>query len=272
MKHAALLVLLCSCASFIDDKAASSTLRILEKSMQAASRQGDLQLAREAMPGGILQLEAFALAYPKHTKFRVMHADAICQYAVAFVFDDWEDATFRNDKAEAERTSERLTGLLRSCVAANDALPASTRKDLWLATVGAVEIAVSPLANVARLPTVKKQLAAVAQRAPGFSNADAEVLLGTLEAATAGIFGGPDGTARFDAARKLTQGRVLNVEVMFARAVAVARKDRALFSSTLERVIAVDTTKWPEQRLANELARTKARRYLAAIDTLFPPR
>ena len=272
MTRLALLALLCSCSSFIDDKAASSTLRILDKSMQAASRQGDLQLAREALPGGIVQLEAFALAYPKHPKFRVMHADALCQYAVAFVFDDWEDASLLGNRAASERIATRLSGLLRACVAANEPLPASTRKDLWLATAGAVEIALAPFANVTKLPSVKKQLAAIATKAPGFRNADAEILLGTLEAATAGVFGGPDGTARFDAARKLTQGRVLNVDVMFARAVAVARKDRKLFSSTLEGVLAANVEQWPEQRLANELARTKAQRYLTAIDVLIPPR
>ena len=62
----------------------------------------------------------------------------------------------------------------------------------------------------------------------------------------------------------------LIVDVMFARGTAVARKDRALFTSTLEKVLATDPTQWPERRLANELARKKARRYLAAIEKLLP--
>jgi TRAP transporter T-component len=271
MKLALALTLLTGCASFIDNKAASSTLKILEKSQQAAARLGDVQLAREALPGGILQLEAFALAYPDHTRFRVMHADAVCNYAVAFVFDDWEDASLANRAQDATRIAARLDGLLATCVSANKALPASTRRDLWLAMVGAVRLAVAPLANVSRLADIKAALAAVATKQPGFSNADAELLLGTLEAATHRLFGGADGTARFTAARTSTQGKVLNVDVMHARAVAVANKDRDLFVSTLERVIATDITKWPEHRLANELAKQKARRYLESIDTLIPP-
>lgn len=267
----AALALLAGCASFIDNKAASSTLKILEKSQQAAARMGDLQLAREALPGGIIQLEAFALAYPDHKQFRVMHTDSVCQYAVAFVFDDWEEASLTNRAADATKIAARLEGLLATCVAANKALPASTRRDLWLAMVGAVQLAVAPLANVSRLGDIKAALANVATTKPGFSNADAELLLGTLEAATHRLFGGGDGVARFDAARKLTQGKVLNVEVMYARAIAVGNKDRDAFVTTLERVIATDTTKWPEHRLANELAKQKARRYLAAIDTLIPP-
>lgn len=265
------LVALTGCASFIDNKAASSTLKILAKSQEAAARLGDVQLAREALPGGILQLEAFALAYPDHTQFRVMHADSVCNYAVAFVFDDWEDASLTNRTQDATKIAARLDGLLATCVSANKALPASIRRDLWLAMVGAVQLAVAPLANVSRLSDIKAALAKVASTKPGFSNSDAELLLGTLESATHRLFGGGDGKDRFEAARKQTGGKVLNVDVMYARAIAVANKDRDLFVTTLERVIATDTTKWPDYRLANELAKQKARRYLAAIDTLIPP-
>lgn len=290
------LALLSGCASFIDRKAASSTYRILEKSMEAAERQSDLQLAREALPGGIMQLSAFALAYPDHRGFRVMHADALCQYAVAFVFDDWEDATLTGRRDAADPIAERLPGLLRSCVDANvallpppwraahaaggDAFTAKlaglTRAEvpavLWIAMAGSVEIALAPFANLTKLPVVKATLARIAEVFPGYHDADAEILLGTLEAATSAMFRGADGVERFAAARKLAGERALSVEVMFARGVAVGRKDRALFTTTLERVLAADVTRWPEHRLANEVARKKARRYLAAIDTLIPPR
>ena len=297
MKRAVLLMTaLAGCASFIDNKAASSTYRILEKSMEAAGRQSDLQLAREALPGGIMQLAAFSLAYPDHRGFRVMHADALCQYAVAFVFDDWEDATFTGRVEAAEPIAERLDGLLASCVDANVALlpPAwriahasgaeaftaklatLTRAEvpavLWIAMAGSVKIALAPIANISKLPVVKTTLARVAEVAPGYHDADAEILLGTLEAALSAMFKGSDGAARFAAARKLAGERALSVEVMFARGVAVARKDRALFTVTLERVLAADLARWPEHRLANELARKKARRYLAAIDSLIPAR
>jgi hypothetical protein len=283
-----LVLALTGCASFIDDKAAASTYRILEKSMQAAPRQADLELARDAMPGGIMQLEAFALAYPDHRGFRELHANALCQYAVAFVFDDWEQASFAGRRDDAERIAERLRGLLETCVSAQRALlpaawqqgsitarlPTLTREQvpavLWLATAGVVQLALDPMANLAQLPAIKAELARCADVAPGFRNADAEVLLGTLQAGQAGFFGGNDGNEYFVRARKLAGESVLNVEVMFARGVAVARKDRALFTSTLERVLATDLRRWPEQRLANEIARKKARRYLTAVDKLVP--
>ncbi|MEO8553773.1 MAG: TRAP transporter TatT component family protein, partial [Kofleriaceae bacterium] len=84
--------------------------------------------------------------------------------------------------------------------------------------------------------------------------------------AAAGRLLGGDGHARFEAARG--DGRLL-ADVMFARAVAIRRGDRALFEATLQRVLAADVRRWPERRLANELALRKARRYLAATDVLF---
>ena len=287
------LVAVGGCASFIDDKAATSTLRILSKSTEAAQRQRDPELAREALPGGILQLEAFALAYPGRREFRVMHADAVCQYAVAFVFDDWEAAAFANRADDVDRLGDRLTDLLGSCVDAQlgllpqawrDAyakgpaglgalLPAMTRDQatqvLWLGTTGAVRIAIAPLQHLSTVPAITAILTRCAAVAPGLRDAEADILLGTLQAALASVFRDkPDGSAHFARARKLAGEGVLAVDVMYARGVAVAHKDRALFTQTLERILAADLDRWPERRLANGLARRKAKRYLTAIDTL----
>ncbi len=287
----ALLVVLAGCSGIIENKAAESTFAVLEKSQIAAKRQPDLELARAAVPGGLLQLEAFALAYPEHRGFRVMHAEALCQYATAFVFDDWEDATLAK-RDDADRLGTRVRGLVAQCIEANLALlPASwrsarasgewtqdlakaTRDDVnalrWIATGDAVLLALSPFARIATFPAIDATLSRVIELAPGEHESDAELMLGTLRAGRSQFLGGDDGSALFEKARKDLGAGSLVADVMFARALAVARKDRALFTSTLERVLAADVTAWPERRLANELARVKAARYLAAIDALIP--
>jgi len=278
----------------VERQAASSTYRILLASVEAAQRQPDLELARAAMPGGLLQLEAFALAYPEHTGFRRLHADASCQYAIAFVFDDWEDARLGGRAPEAERIAARLRTLLPRCVEANLALlPAAWRETrarggepyrallrtatreqvpslLWIANAEAIQLALDPMRHVARLGTIMATLQRSAELEPGFREASAELLLGSLEAGRSSVFGGSDGSAYFERARTRAGKGALMVEVMFARGVAVARKDPALFEATLRRVLAADVERWPERRLANELARRKARRYLAARATLIP--
>jgi hypothetical protein len=283
------LALLGGCESFISKRAASSTFAILEKSNIVAQREADLDLARDATPGGLMQLEAFALAYPDHAGFKRLHAEAFCSYAVAFVFDDWEDASLTGRTADAETIATRLRPLLARCAALNRALlpqpwrakplaallplatPSHAPALLWLATTDAVSLALAPMANFTKLPDIRAALTRCAELAPGAHNADAELLLATLDAGTGAIFGTTDGHAAFDRARKVAGPGALIVDVMFARGTAVARKDRALFTSTLERTLATDVTQWPERRLANELARRKAHRYLAAIDKLLPP-
>lgn len=278
-----------SCGSFIDNQAAASTYRILLQSTRAAERQADIELARAALPGGMLQLEAFSLAYPDHRGFKALHADAYCQYAVAFVFDDWEDAKLGGRASEAVAIAERLEPLLAHCAALNRArLPpalqeresrrarlADARREhvdalLWIATTDAVRIAIDPIHNLGRLADVEALLTRCSELAPGFQRASAELLLASLAAGRGAVFGGSDGHALFQRARALAGDGALMVDVMYARGTAVARKDRALFAKALQRALTADVARWPERRLDNELARRKARRYLAAIDTLIP--
>lgn len=288
------VVLTVGCSGFIEKRAASTTYDIIVKSMTVAKRQADIELARDAMPGGLMQLQTFALAYPDHQGFKTLNAEASCQYAIGFVFDDWEEAKLTGHTDEADRLARRLGPLLKMCVDANLALlppawrdarardpdatiallPSATRAQvpalLWIASADAVELALEPMKHLGKLGMIKAQLATCSKLAPGFHDADAELLLATLTSALSMLPGGRDGAAEFARARKLAGEGALIVDVMMARGVGVARKDRALFETTLQQVLAADLSKWPERRLSNELAKRKARRYLAAAQTLLP--
>jgi hypothetical protein len=265
--RASLFMLLASCGGFIDHQAATSTLKILQGANSVAEREADVALAREALPAGIFQLAAFAKAYPDEPAFAEMHAEAVCQYAAGFVFDDWEDASM-NARDTAPITA-RLQLDLRECVAANTPANTTNRKR-WIATADALSIAIDPVHNLGKLPATIATLEQTIAVAPGAHAADSELLLGTLRAATSPFFHGPDGSAEFEAAKRTLGEGALMVDVMFARSVAVARKDRALFEARLHHVLDADPERWPERRLANELARQKARRYLAAEALLLP--
>lgn len=289
---ATVLSALTACSGFINKQAADSTYRILEKSQAAGRRQADVELARAAVPSGIVQLEAFALAYPDHRGFKLLHADAVCQYAVGFVFDDWEDAQLAGRDDEAERLATRVTGLVSACVDTNlPLLPAAWREArardgdawntmlakatgehvpqlLWIASADAVLLAMDPMRNLGKLDSITATLERCIALRPGFRDSDAELLLGSLEAGRSRFFGGPDGSARFERARAQQGVGALLVDVMFARGTLAAKRDRARFEATLQQVLAADTSRWPERRLSNELARRKAARYLASIDRL----
>lgn len=295
MCFALLSIAAAGCRSFIDNQAADSTYRILSKAQEVGRRQADLELAREAMPGGIFQLETFALAYPDHRGFKLMHAEALCQYAVSFVFDDWEDAALRGKSDLAADVGARVFRLTSACADANlallppawraarvkgaaawDAIVATASRAqvpqlLWIATTDALALAIEPMKHIANLPSIIAALERCIALAPGFHDSDGEILLGTLEAGRSQFFGGSDGAQRFERARTQLGPGAFLVDVMFARGTVVAREDRARFTSILQTVVSTDLTAFPSRRLANELARRKAVRYLSAIDRLIPP-
>lgn len=277
-----------ACSGFIDRRAADSTYKIVAASGAAAQREADVELARAALPAGVVQLAAFAQAYPDHAGFRALHAEATCQYAIAFVYDDWDAATLAGRTDDAAHLADRVSGLLARCEELTRARLAPARRALplaqlaatataseapillWLAQAGSIAIALAPLAHLGDLAGVEAALATCARLAPGAREATAEVMQATLAASKPAIAGGDPSGAGFARARTLAGEGAFLVDVLEARVAAVGRGDRARFTQLLEGVLARDPARWPERRLGNELARAKARRYLAAIDRLFP--
>ena len=70
------------------------------------------------------------------------------------------------------------------------------------------------------------------------------------------------GKAEFERAIEITENKFLLAKVLLARKYAVATQDKELFRKTLVEVLQTDPAIWPAQRLANEIAHRRARRYL----------
>ena len=67
----------------------------------------------------------------------------------------------------------------------------------------------------------------------------------------------------FQRAIELTENKFLLHRVLMAKACAVILQDQKLFHDTLVGVLTTSPAIYPEQRLANELAHVRAKRYLA---------
>ncbi len=74
---------------------------------------------------------------------------------------------------------------------------------------------------------------------------------------------------RITASARYPEGRALLSRVLWAYRVGLLTNDRKLFHDQLVRVLETDPSIWPEQRLANEIAHRRARRYLAHEKQLF---
>jgi hypothetical protein len=88
--------------------------------------------------------------------------------------------------------------------------------------------------------------------------------LGMLYMAQSPALGGePErGAKHFKRAMEITDNKFLLVRVLYARRYAVMMQDRKLFRDTLVDVLQTPPSIWPEERLANEIAHRRARRYL----------
>jgi hypothetical protein len=75
--------------------------------------------------------------------------------------------------------------------------------------------------------------------------------------------GNPEqGRRHFERAIEVTGGRFLLAKVYLARDYCRTVQNRELFHKTLVEVLQTDPAIWPEERLANEIAHRRARRYL----------
>jgi tetratricopeptide (TPR) repeat protein len=140
-----------------------------------------------------------------------------------------------------------------------------------LALASAINLNRQDLARVVDLPKAIALIKRAHELDPKFYNAGAAMTLGIIYCSQGKAIGGdPDlGKKMFEEAIHATDGKYLMTKVMFARFYAVIVQDRDLYTKTLKEVIAAPNDLYPQQRLANALAKKRAERYLKKIEEYF---
>jgi len=167
-----------------------------------------------------------------------------------------------------QQTYNRLAGALATC-----------KKD----AVGGMFWSAMPIANainmsrdkiefLAQLSAVRLLLERVIELDEGYYHASAHVAMGAMLGGV-GKMGGGDANAskkHFDRALVLTGGRFLLVQQMMAETLMVQSQDGESFDALLGQIENFDLDDYPEQRLANALAKRKARQLAEQRSELFP--
>lgn len=288
---------LCGCAGWVERRAVRTTVDLIGRTRAAMAQESDIELARNAIPGSIKTLEGFYLVDPGNRALLALLAESYCQYAAGFLQDDWEAAILAGQRAEAHALRARARALAARCVGYAvllldddwqqtiyrdpDALvDLAARSDgdavegmFWAALGLGTMIGMNPTDHTLGpyLPAVVAMLERVIALAPDFAQGLPHMTLAIILGARSAAVGGDPARAAalFERARAITGGKALMVDVMMARSYAVSTRDQALFRSLLERVVRTPASAWPAQRLANELAHRKARRYLAHEQRFF---
>ncbi len=288
------------CQEFMIDVTVDSTAPVLKRASKSLDEESDVQLARDALPAQIKTVDGFLAAGPRNPDLLEMTAMAYVQYAFGFLEDDLE-ALPAGDTPERRALVDRCTGLyeraydigLRHVALDRAELPQLAKQgsadDLgktlvrarkrsaaglnWagVALASAINLHRDDIARVADLPRAIAMLERSHALDPAYYVHNAALSLAVIYASQGRAAGGDPARAKqlFDEVLGATGGRFLMAKVLFARYYATVTLDRALYQRTLTEVLATPGSIWPEQRLANELARRRAARYLKEVDDLF---
>lgn len=274
----------------------NTTSKVLARAQPAIRQEADYEMAARAIPASLKTVEGFHVVNPDNETLTRILAEGYCQYATGFVEDEWEMAEMQKRFDDADYHSQRATKMFLRCmgyglellggdwskaisgdvesfrqkVAGTDA----DQRDgmLWTAIglAGAINQNKDDIALISHLPKARALLERLVQLDDAEGDRDPatralpHIALASMSVAMSKAMGGnPDlGAKHFQRAMELTQNKFLLAKVFYARRYAVAVQNRELFRKSLVEVLRTDPAIWPDQRLANEIAHRKARRYL----------
>jgi hypothetical protein len=306
MRLALVLVLIAASAGCDLGKiTVETTSKVLVRGQPAIQQESDYELARQAIPGALKTVESFWVVDPDNKNLIKILTEGFCQYGTAFVEDDWEAARLVKDLHAVEYHNERATKMFTRCLNyALLSLGKRWQRDLF-GTLDAVAallreeggakhrfammyagIALGSIVNhnltqidlLAYLPTVEMVLDHILELDKRELPKDLShaalpyIALGMLHTGRPPAMGGDPDRARgyFEKALEITGGKFLLARALMAYRVGLAKGDRKFFHDQLKQVLETSPSVWPEQRLANEVAHRKARRYLSKEKELFP--
>lgn len=293
---AAALLILCSSGCNIQKLTVNTTSKVLVKAQPAIKQEPDYDMAARAIPASLKTVEGFHMVDPENKRLVKILAEGYCQYATGFIEDEWEQAALEKRFDDAEYQSQRATKAFIRCMGYGLELlggewkkalsgeggafakkVAGAGKDerdglLWVGVglAGAINQNKDDIALVSQLPKARAIFERLAQLDEGDEDRDPtlralpHIALASMAVAMSKAMGGkPElGQKHFLRAMELTHDKFLLAKVFYARRYAVAVQDKALFRKALVEVLQTDPAVWPDQRLANEIAHRRARRYL----------
>ncbi len=277
---AVILASSCSSTKFMVD----SMEPLLDKMNTAIQKNNDVELVKDAIPAGLVQLDGLIEASPDNVKLLVRAAEGYNGYTFVFVED--------TDKARARklylRSFQYATRALKQKKKFADAFDGPVKefeesltvfgpKDVpalfwgassWLSWAG---LNVDDPEIFLALPKIKAMLKRSVELDETYQYGAAHTILGILYASRPAAHGGkPDmAKAEFDRSFEISGRRMLVFHLMYAKYYAYQIQDRELFIATLKEVLSAPDDILPEMAFINAAAKKKAKKLLDNVNTIF---
>jgi tetratricopeptide (TPR) repeat protein len=264
--------------------AVSTIGNIVEDGFTGFTEESDLELAAQALPGNLKLLEVMLKSDPENKKMLRLLSEGYASYTLGFVEDesperarvfytrarDYGLRILRQDKAFARALDGSIDDLKAE-------LGRRTRDDVpavfWTAFGWGsyIYLSLSDPNALADLPRAEAMMRFVADKDSSYYYGGAFVFLGTLYGSRSRMLGGDPDLARgyFERALNINKGKFLMTDVYYARSVALQTLDEELFNKLLKTVEETSIEVLPEFRLANAIAKKKAKLLLSKKDELF---
>jgi predicted anti-sigma-YlaC factor YlaD len=260
-------------------------------------RDDDPDLVAEALLFGLKLIESLLAESPKHKGLLLAAASGFTEYGYAFVdthadevmaesMDRGKYLQFRARRLYLRAHAYGLRGLEVSypgISAALDTEPAGAlarvrRQDIALLywTAASQGLAISSSKSepemIAQIPVVDAMLRRAVELDETWGAGAVPEALISLESARAGVKPAEKQAhmrSYFERGLVLSKGARASTFVSYAENACVPAQDRAQFQSLLEKALDINVDREPENRLANLVAKRRARWLLGRIDELF---
>jgi len=259
-------------------------LPLVEGQYVALQEEADPRLAENALPANLKMLEGF-LKEDKNNSFLLTRlSEGFCSYSFSFIEEfhpDRASALYQRGKIFALRALAAETSVMNldelNLDPFNTALAKMGKENVpslfWLGQCWGGWLTLSldipqAFADVSKVESLMKR---VLDLDASYNYAGPHTFLGAFYGSRGKMLGGDPEKSRyhFEQSIALTRNRFLLNRVMYAKTYAVQTQDKKLFVEQLEAVLKSPGNILPEQRLANEVAKLKAKRLLEMADELF---
>lgn len=261
-----------------------ASMPMVEGGIEALYRESDLQLAESAFGPNIELMEGMLVNDPDNAELQQYAAQAYYGYAYGFVEEEDSQRAARLYRRGMQHGLQalRLAGFKVSATettldefASNvqklhkDAVPAL----FWSASCWAkwIDMNRDDVAAIGELPRAVAMMDRVLALDENYFLAGPHIFMGVYHGGRSPMLGGNFELAdqHFNEARAYTNNKLLIVNVLQAQFLERQRYDKEAFHKLLTAVVEAPEDLYPEQALANAMARTKAKILLEKEDQWF---
>ena len=279
---------------------ANQTAAILVKASAAYDRESDLEFAEQSGLSNLKMLEGLLEVTPDNPDLLLLTSSSFTRYAFGFIEERMEVADERYDLDEKDKLIHRSVNFyerakeygLRLIAQSRNKFPQVIDQDLellseelkhlkrkqasalfwvayaWGSIINLQQDKPERLVEQPKVELIKKSV----------QELDETLLFGVDHIYNCAYYGGraemlggnpSEAKRHLERAIEISNGKYLMARFLLARYYCVPVQNREMFERTLEEVISAPPDLFPEQRLANELAKRRAKRWLERADKLF---